>query len=86
MLDYKKLRKDFIKVLNSYSREDLLEWVEMDNKRMALVDMEEKILQPRIVSVGKLNGTTHSAAKSKGVSVKKTTRAKTTRTRRAVMA
>ena len=40
MLDLVKLDKEFNKVFNSYTREQLLEWVEMDKKRMA--ELEKK--------------------------------------------
>ena len=42
MLDYKKLREDFTRVLNSYTDEEVLEWIEMDNQRMALIEEEER--------------------------------------------
>ena len=35
MLDLKKLDVEFDKILDSYTKEDLWEWVEFDKKRMA---------------------------------------------------
>ena len=69
MLDWTKLNEEFTKVLNSYTDEEFNEWYEMDKKRMALADREA-----RQVAVGKLNGSPHNTAKSKGVSVNKITR------------
>ena len=43
MLDYKKLREDFTRVLNSYSDEEFYEWVDSYNQRMALIEEEERI-------------------------------------------
>ena len=40
MLDLVKLDKEFNKVFDSYTREERLEWVEMDRKRMA--ELEKK--------------------------------------------
>ena len=59
MLDYKKLREDFTKILNSYTDEEVLEWVEMDRKRMALIEEEEVIVSQSANSSrisAKLNG------------------------------
>ena len=41
MLDLEKLDKEFNKVFDSYTREELLEWVEMDRKRMAELEKKE---------------------------------------------
>jgi hypothetical protein len=46
MIDYKKLRKEFTKVLNSYSEEELLEWVDSYHQRMALAELEDESSQP----------------------------------------
>ena len=59
MLDYKKLREDFTRVLNSYSDEEFYEWVDSYNQRMALIEEEERrdsqaARPPR--SSAKLNG------------------------------
>jgi hypothetical protein len=51
MLDYKKLDKEFNRVFDSYTRGELLDWVEMDRKRMAELEKKER---PR------LNGATRS--------------------------
>ena len=73
MLDLKKLDKEFDKILNSYTREDILEWMEFDKKRMALAKKNKGVFQePYIFYNGKLNGTPSSAAKSKSVPVKTT--------------
>ena len=58
--DYKKFRENFTKVLNSYTDEEVLEWIEMDRKRMALVEITAT--RPRS-STAKLNGATRSAVK-----------------------
>jgi hypothetical protein len=42
MLDYKRLSEDFTRILNSYTDEEVLEWIELDKKRMALIDEEER--------------------------------------------
>ena len=42
MLDYDKISEEFTKVLNSYTDEEFYEWIEMDRKRMALLEEEEK--------------------------------------------
>ena len=59
MLDYKKLSDEFTKVLNSISDKEFYEWIEMDRKRMALIEEEERIASqtaiPRRVTA-KLNG------------------------------
>ena len=75
MLDWTKINKEFTKILNSKSREDLLEWVEMDRKRMVLVDMEDG-LNGKLNGAQRINGAAKIKPKSKGVPVKKTTRAK----------
>ena len=73
MLDIKKLRKECMQTIHSYTREQLLEWVEMDRKRMALVDMQNGIDQtapkPR-KAVTKLNGASQSMAKPRKVAVR----------------
>jgi len=75
MLDWTKINKEFTMILNSKSREDLLEWVEMDRKRMALVDMENG-LNGKLNGEQRINGEAQIKPKSKGVPVKKTNRAK----------
>ena len=72
MLDIDKIEKEATELIRSFTREDLLEWIAFDKKRMALARKEE-----RMARLG-LNGTPHSAAKSKGVPVKKTTRSRAT--------
>ena len=66
MIDFKKLRKEFTKILHSYSADDLQEWIDMDRKRMALAAQEESIFQPaakpRMAAVGKLNASAVNAA------------------------
>ena len=61
------------KFLRSQKAADLQAWIDMDNKRMALVDQEEGILQPAVIkprmSTAKLNGSPQSAAK--GITIKK---------------
>jgi len=74
MLDWTKINEEFTKILNSKSREDLLEWVEIDKKRMA-VDMENG-LNGKLKGAQRINGAAQIKPKSKGVPVKKTTRAK----------
>ena len=81
MLDYKKLRKEFTKVLNSYTDEEFFEWFEMDKQRMSLVDnprMPVGKLNGATHNSAKVNGTPHNTAKSKGVPVKKTKRSRAT--------
>ena len=69
MIDLMKLRKDFTKRLHSFSADDLQEWLDMDEKRMALVDMENGLNGAK-----RINGA--AQIKLKGVPIKKTTRAK----------
>ena len=70
-----KKKEEVLQTVRSYTRKQLLEWVDMDNKRMALVDQEEGILQPAVIkprmSTAKLNGSPQSAAKAKGATIKK---------------
>ena len=40
MIDIEKLDKEATKIIRSFTREKLLEWVEMDKKRMAKADAE----------------------------------------------
>ena len=66
MIDFKKLRKEFTKILHSYSADDLQEWLDMDRKRMALAAQEESIFQPPAkprMAAGKLNGAEVNAVK-----------------------
>ena len=67
--DHKKFRNDFTKILNSYSDEEVLEWIEMDRKRMALTEEEngafgtfQTSAKPRKATV-KLNGASRRTAK-----------------------
>ena len=71
-------KDEILKTIHSYTKEDLLEWVDMDTKRMASAEQEDNLSQPH---VGKLNGASRITAKSKGVSIKKAVRAKTSRQR-----
>ena len=75
ILDYKKL-EEAKKIIRSHSAEDLQEWIDSYNQRIALAEQEDNLYQP--VAVGKVNGAPHNAAKSKGVPVKKTTRNRAT--------
>jgi len=75
MLNWTKINKEFTKVLNSYTDEEFDEWYEMDRKRMALVDMENG-LDGKLNGAQRINGAAKIKPKSKGVPVKKTTRAK----------
>jgi len=75
MFDYKKLQA-VKKTIRSFSADDLQEWIDMDRKRMALVEQEENAYQPvQRMAVGKLNGSPQVSAKSKNVSAKSTTSA-----------
>ena len=70
-----KKREEVLQTVRSYTREQLLEWVDMDNKRMALADQAEGILQPAVIkprmSTAKLNGSPQIKAKAKGIPIKK---------------
>ena len=74
MLDIKKIRREFTEILHSYSADDLQEWIDMDNKRMALVDMQNGIDQaapkPRKATT-KLNGASQIVAKPRKVAVRR---------------
>jgi len=63
MLDYKKLREDFTKILDSYTDEEVFEWVEMDRQRMALLEEEENRISQVAMrpNKSKLNGTPRAA-------------------------
>ena len=57
ILDDKK-KDEILKTVRSYTREELLEWVEMDKKRMALAELEEDIFHPTVMpqmTIDKLN-------------------------------
>ena len=72
MLDLIKLDEEFDKILNSFTREQLLEWVEFDKKRMALARKEKRLARKAAMSdmvMGKLNGNPSIAAESKGLKV-----------------
>jgi len=77
ILDSKKL-EEVKKTIRSHSAKDLQDWIDSYYERIALAEQEESlfpsVIKPRMAAVGKLNGTSHSEAKSKGVSVKKTPR------------
>ena len=45
MLDIKKIDMESTKIIRSYTKEQLLEWVEMDKKRMAFAKKEESKLR-----------------------------------------
>ena len=66
MLDYKKLSKEVSKTIRSFTADELQEWLDMDRKRMALVDIEngssQTLPKPRM-AVGKLNGSPANASK-----------------------
>ena len=70
MIDYKKLRKEFTEVLNSYTREELQEWLDMDRKRMALAEMEEENSHIAVVKPQRINGTSPKTAKPRKVSAR----------------
>ena len=72
MLDIDKIDRESTKLIRSFTREDLLEWIAFDKKRMALARKEERMARLS------LNGTPNSAAKSKGVPAKKSTRNRAT--------
>ena len=42
MLDLKKIDKEMTKSIQSYTREQLLEWVDSYNKRIAEAELEKK--------------------------------------------
>ena len=76
MLDLRKLDVESTKIISSFTREKFLEWEEMDNKRMALAQQEERMT--------KHNGELQSgAANHKGTTIKKPapTKHSTTRVR-----
>ena len=75
ILDYKKL-EEVKKTIRSHSADDLQEWIDSYNHRIALAEQEDNLYQP--VAVGKVNGTPHSLAKSKGIPAKKTSRSRAT--------
>ena len=73
MLDIKKLRKEFTEILHSYSADDLQEWFDSYDRRIALADMQNDIDQaapkPR-KAVTKLNGASQSMTKPRKVAVR----------------
>jgi len=71
MLDYKKY-KEIVKTIHSHTAEDLQEWIDSYHQRIAQAEQEESCQPVPRRSVGKLNGTPSSAAKSKSVPVKTT--------------
>jgi len=79
MLDVSKIEKDAIEYIHSFTREQLLEFVDWYNQEIALAKKEErKERMGATRNTVKVNGAPHSAAKSKGVPVKKTTRSRAT--------
>ena len=68
MIDVDKIEKEATKLIRSFTREQLLEWVEFDKKRMALLRKEERLAQKAAMdgaAIGKINGT--PVANSKGI-------------------
>ena len=63
MINWTKFKKEFTEFLHSQTADDLQKWLDMDRKRMALVDVDN--LQP--VAMGKLNGASRNI---NGASVK----------------
>jgi hypothetical protein len=70
MLDYKKLRKETSKLIQSFTAEELQEWLDMDRKRMALAEMEEENSHIAVVKPQRINGTSPKTAKSRKVSAR----------------
>ena len=64
------------KIIRSHTADDLQEWIDSYNHRIALAEQEDNLYQP--VALGKINGTPHSAAKSKGIPAKKSTHSRAT--------
>jgi len=64
------------KIILSHTADDLQEWIDSYNHRIALAEQEDNLYQP--VAVGKVNGTPHSVTKSKGIPAKKTSRSRAT--------
>ena len=61
MLNYNKLVKDAKKIIHSHSAEDLQEWIDSYNERIALAEQDEP------VSVAILNGSPQRTVKTKNV-------------------
>jgi len=73
MLDYKKLRKECVETIHSFSKGQLLKWFEFDNQRIAQAEQEDTLYQPAPrMAIGKLNGSACNSTKSNNVPVKKT--------------
>ena len=70
MLDYKKLRKETSKLIQSFTAEELQEWLDMDRKRMALAEMEEENSHIAVVKPQRINGTSPKTAKPRKVSAR----------------
>ena len=81
ILDHKK-KEEILKTVHSYTREDLLAWVEMDKKRISLAEQEDDLNQSK--PFDKLNGASNAVAKSKGTPAKNP--ARTTKIRAKAMA
>jgi len=77
MLDFKKLRKECIETIRSYSADDLQAWIDMDRERMALEDAKwEKMTKEERMSqlfesncgiaweIAKQNGSLNGAPKN----------------------
>ena len=82
MLDIDKIEVEATILIRSFTREQLLEWVEFDKKRMALARKEERLARKAATTgmdIGKINGKPIEKANSRGTSTKKPVR--TTRIR-----
>ena len=79
MLDLEKIDKESTELIHSFSREQLLEFVESYHQEIALAKSEERIQKTAKQSPVKLNGSPQNAAKSQSISTKMTTSAKSAR-------
>ena len=76
MLDYKKLRKDVIKTIHSFSEEELQECIDSYNRSIALADSAiQSAIRPRM-AVGKLNGSSVDVAKKPATAKSRITKVK----------
>ena len=75
MLDIEKIDKDATKLIRSFTKKQLLEFVDWYHQEIALAEQAEGILQPAVIkprmSTAKLNGSQQSAPKAKGIPIKK---------------
>ena len=86
MLDYKNLIKDVKKTIRSHSADELQEWIDSYNQRIALAEQEDDLFQPATmpqIDIGKVNG---SLTMSKGTSALKPVRTTKVRSKAMVTA